>query len=193
MRWVCVEVLGRDLWSGEKLGRSNGGAAFEGGGKKGEEWVDLCALWKGVRGLRLGIKGSVRFDKRRTLEIDGSAGWNGELGGVSNASNAEMDRTEEENGLLNTDLEWIQGGLLQMTSLGWIELEIEDGDMQREAKFSFCQELATVLNKQRDRNDGRMDAVEVIFVERIRVDEIEEEELTNHGGASNESSDILVA
>jgi hypothetical protein len=79
----------------------------------------------------------------------------------------EMDKR----GLLNTNLEWIQYGLVLMKSLRWIELEIEDECMSRDTKLSFCQELSNVLNDKRDRSDGWTGEVEVIFVERVKPEE----------------------
>jgi hypothetical protein len=83
-----------------------------------------------------------------------------------------------------------------MPSLRWIELEIEDEDVSRDTKLSFCQELASVLNERRDREDNWMGDVRVIFVERVLIEKIKEKEFVYYGGLPGdayESGETLIA
>jgi hypothetical protein len=200
IRYVSVEVLGRDIWVGgmARIGGAIGGAATSTlvnsgvgrvtstgfGGKEGKgvgEWRELCELWEGVWGLRLGIKGSVVLDGRKAadVEVDGERGWNGEGGKWSAPSNTDSEFSEEkkkhqERGILNVQMEWVINGLLSMKSLRWIELEIEDEDVDRGVKLEFCAELETTLSELRNRDDGWTDGVQVVFVERIPEQQKEE-------------------
>ena len=131
------------------------------------EWRDLCTLWKGVWGLRMCIKGSVIMGG--TKAIDGTS--------ISNPSKSDC----EEKMLLSTELEWVQHGLAKLQSLRWIELEIEDEDVDRQVKLEFCRELGVLLNKKSVRGDSWDGDVAVVFLERIEV-EVEEEPFQWFGG-----------
>ena len=71
-------------------------------------------------------------------------------------------------------MEWVIDGLLRMKSLRWIELEIEGEDVDRGVKIQFCTELEATLRELRNRDDGWMDDVQVVFVERILEEQKEE-------------------
>jgi hypothetical protein len=156
MRWVGVEVLGRDLWV-------NGNGGKRGEGKDGrirgvEEWMELCGLWNGVWGLRLGIKGDVVVEKRK-VAIQGQGGLERQ------AVTLFQDRKEgNDRGVLDVNLEWIEG-LKKMRSLRWVELEIEDENISRETKLSFCQELETHLST------NHINHTKIIFIEKIKAEE----------------------
>jgi len=127
MRWVGIEVLGRDLWSVGNLGAGN------------QEWEQLCEFWKGIKGLRLAIRGPVYKGR----------GKEGELSFATQPPKSEQT-------LLDAKLPWIQKGLLQMENLHLIELEIADEDASREGKLAFCVALASALG------------VKVLFTEKIK-------------------------
>lgn len=143
LRWVGVEVLGRDL---EVIGmRGVGGGVggqcevvgFEGWRVRGE-WESVCALWCGVRGLRLFVKGGL-------CREDGM----GEC-------------------LLDVTESWVVNGLLKMGSLRWLELEIEDEDIEREGKVWFCAELEKAFNSS-ENDDKCVNEVKVVFIERVEA------------------------
>ena len=163
---MSVEVLGRDLWVGgmASLGGGIGGSTTY--GEKGlGEWRELCGLWEGVWGLRLGVKESIVLGRGV-----GHVSWNGQAGKRTDLDQAEIDqekRTLEERGILNVQMEWVMDGLLRMKTLRWIELEIEDEDVDREVKLAFCAELERVLSEPRNREDGWRDDVKVVLVERV--------------------------
>ena len=167
------------------LGGGIGGGATN--GEKGlGEWTELCGLWEGVWGLRLGLKGSMGLDRDVS-----HVSWNGQAGKWTDLDQSgiyQEKRTLEERGLLNVQLEWVMDGLLRMKSLRWIELEIEDEDVDREVKLAFCAELERVLSELRNREDSWMDDVRVDLVERVlkkeeklHVDEPGEEEVWRAG------------
>jgi len=127
MRWVGIEVLGRDLWSVGNLGAGN------------QEWEQLCEFWKGVKGLRLAIRGPICKGSEREGELSFAT---------------QLPKSEQT--LLDAELPWIQKGLLQMKNLHLIELEIADEDMSREEKLAFCVALASALG------------VKVSFTEKVK-------------------------
>lgn len=186
MRYVSIEVLGRDLWNGGTASLSEsvgGGATSTAGvvGAKGDagargvrEWRELCSLWEGVWGLRLVVKGSLVSCSNTA--IGNQEGWNSEDGKWTGGEQANSrDRENEKQrvgGILDARMEWVVDGLLRMKSLRWIELEIEDEDVERGVKLEFCVELENVLSQLRNRDDGWMDDVKVRFVE--RAGEVEE-------------------
>lgn len=136
IRNTTIEILGRDLWIGG-MESSTGGF----GGKEGKgvgEWRELCAMWSGVRDLRLGIKGSLM-----------------------------VDSDCEKVCILDVERDWVAHGLCRMTSLRWLEVELEDEDISRETKLAFCVELQSVLGAK------------VVFVEKVRK---EEPKLVYYGG-----------
>lgn len=191
IRWTAVEVLGRDLCNGslESSRASIGGLAGASlassriGSCKGiDEWVDLCRFWKGVWGLRLGIKGRVILTSL-SMPV-GSMGWNGELDVVAAPSSFKDVRQS----ILDTDLGWIQKGLLLMNSLRCIRIEIEDDETSRDTKILFCRNLKYVLNKKRDRSDGWLGDVQVVFVERIIVEEEPAKDFVWYGGRPEDGS-----
>lgn len=178
-----MEVLGRDLWVGgmARLGGGIGGGVTSTGGYGGKEgkgvgeFRELCGLWDGVWGLRLGIRGSVVID-RKVADVD-QAGWNDESGkwsaGGERQDEASVERKKHKRrGILDVQMEWVIDGLLWMKGLRWIELEIEDEDVDRDVKIEFCAELEDVLTELRNRDDGWMGDVKVFFVEQIT--EVEE-------------------
>lgn len=180
MRWAAIEVLGRDLTSGsmEVIGGSIGGLAGMAldslkNSRKGGEWTDLCVLWKGVWGLRLGIKGKVASEK-----VGNEKGLEGNddlpLAKIDPLSSVARDQKIQDDDVLNTAQPWVQNGLLRMKSLRFIEIEIDDADVTRDTKISFCVALGDILNEKRDRSDGWSGDVKVIFVERVTVEEEEE-------------------
>lgn len=148
MRWARVEVLGRDL-------KDSWVATMVGGRAGGGEWKDLCGLWAGdvpgsaqdgLWGLRLGIKGRV-----------GTAGLKTEV----DSSETVCDSTQPVNrGVMDVDAEWVTAGLGQMRALRWLELDIEDNEIERKDKAEFCLALGKKLSSQ-----GRK--VDVLFVEKV--------------------------
>jgi hypothetical protein len=145
--------------------------------------------------VRLGVKGSVGG----SVEVDGSRGWNGEDGpsalSAGNQGQKGQAEKEKEKGILDVEKEWVVDGLLQMRNLRWIELEIEDEDVDRETKLQFCAELEEAFNspssttnsevkEQRERN------VQVIFVERVKVEEkpVSNEDFVWYGGTPGDDS-----
>jgi len=88
--------------------------------------------------------------------------------GLRDPSNIDQENSKpKEFSLLNAQMGWVVDGLLRMKSLRWIELEIEDTDVDRVLKLAFCVELESVLSALRNRDDGWMDDVKVVFVERV--------------------------
>ncbi|KAL3425907.1 hypothetical protein PVAG01_02698 [Phlyctema vagabunda] len=80
MRYVGLEVVARDLVP--RPGTDS-------------PWEAICAMWSGVRGMTLGIKGPKE---------------------IPHAAHGDV---------LNLDLPWVTQGLLKLGNLRWIELEIE--------------------------------------------------------------------
>jgi len=152
MRWPTVEVLGRDLW----VGSSSSGPGIDEEMRKGE-WWDLCSMWSGVWGLKLVIKGKATLRSCPLNSLPKTSETSGE------ASKADS--------ILNTELEWIQDGLLCLHQLRWVEIEIEDESVDRDVKLRFCHELGKVMGD-----------VRVVFIERIRV-EVPDKEFKWYGGA----------
>lgn len=179
MRYVGVEVLGRDLKvdGTGKIGTSVGVA------ERGE-WWELCSLWKGAWGLRLGLKGAVGSEKTRL--VDGSGGWNGEHG------QAGDEGEEKASGVLDVKAGWVKEGLLNMRQLRWVEIEVEDEDVEREEKIRFCGELEAVFNTelQQDMDGEERRKVKVIFIERRKVaeDPVSNKDFTWYGGTPGDDS-----
>jgi hypothetical protein len=71
-----------------------------------------------------------------------------------------------------------------MKSLRCIEIEIEDRNISRDTKLSFCKLLRKLLNKRGDRSDNWSGDVKVVFVERVRVFEKLERAFSGYGGYS---------
>ncbi|TAQ88154.1 hypothetical protein B7494_g3541 [Chlorociboria aeruginascens] len=155
IRWINVEVLGRDLL---RNGWADIGGAEESGllkclhGTKAEEWEDLCNLLKGLWGMKLGIKGN----------------YGGKDGNEDSDSAEQVEMTSE--GIFDTNQEWIRG-LLSMDSLRWIELEIEDENTGRGEKLRFCRDLEHTLDKSRETSWGGH--TKVILVEKIKHEKAE--------------------
>jgi hypothetical protein len=169
MRSTGVEVLGRDLCVNGMLRHGGSGRT---GGKGVGEWMELCGLWSGVWGLSLRIKGSVL--QRWSGEVDENKGWNGQ--GSGKLSEEEMADAKErerlrDRSILNVEMEWVIDGLRRMKSLRWIELEIEDEDVERYDKLAFCRALEVTLTQLRNRDDGWQGDVKVVFIERINEEE----------------------
>jgi hypothetical protein len=179
MRYVGVEVLGRDL---KVDGTAEIGAPV--GVVERGEWWELCSLWRGVQGLRLGIKGAVAGEKGRM--VDGSGGGNGEHGQAGDEGEGK------ESGVLDVKTEWVTEGLLQMRQLRWVEIEVEDEDVEREAKIRFCGELEAAFNTelQQDMDGEERTKVKVIFIERRRVaeDPVSNKDFTWYGGTPGNDS-----
>jgi len=87
-------------------------------------------------------------------------------------------------------LDWVQDGLMHMESLRWIELEIEDEDVDRDTKLTFCHQLAQALNTGRDSSDKWEGNVKVIFVERVQVQDTKGDgkEFVYYGGEPGDDS-----
>jgi hypothetical protein len=196
MRFTGVEVLGRDLRV-DGMRRLGGGIGVAGLG----EWWELCRLWKGVWGLRLGVKGAVC--EKRKVEVDGTVGWNGELGTVD-------EQLEPDNGILDVNAEWVQHGLLQMKELRWIEIEIEDEDVSRETKIAFCGQLEEAFNQlavwreedvkdvkeketgkeREEEHDSKERNIKIILIERLKLaeDPVSNKDFTWYGGTAGDDS-----
>jgi hypothetical protein len=189
MRWVGVEVLGRDLCGG--LSTSGMVSKWdvvikdgEEGDKATSEWVELCSLWEDVWGLRLGVKGSCK------LKSGGAGDWV-EEGGIwvrPEEIAIMMERKKKEGdkrSMLDVEREWVSEGLRRMKKLRWIELEIEDEDVEREEKLNFCGQLEEKLNEGRQEGDARC---RVVFVERIKKEELKNKDFTWYGGEPGDDS-----
>ncbi|KAE9367231.1 hypothetical protein N431DRAFT_350719 [Stipitochalara longipes BDJ] len=181
IRYVGVEVLARDLRVDgmARIGGGIGGASVR--GREMGEWWELCGLWRGVWGLRLGVKGAVGEKK---IE-DGKAGWNGELGPL---------KDEQERGVLDVSAEWVADGLLKMKSLRWVEIEIEDEDVSQEAKIAFCGELEAAFNtihpaEQRESKEEKR-KVNIILISRLPAPEepVSNKDFTWYGGTADDDS-----
>lgn len=142
-----MDVLARDLWG-------------VGEGNEGREWPDLCSLWKGVRVLKIRIKGSPRKERTPIFSTDGKV-----------AFDVDFDRREEEKEkeLLNVQRSWIRDGLLRLGSLRVLELGIEDEAVGEERKRAFCGELEWAFGEERRRRreegpDGWEGDVKVSFI-----------------------------
>jgi hypothetical protein len=179
MRYVGVEVLGRDL----KVDGTGKIGASVGVAERGE-WWELCSLWKGAWGLRLGIKGAVGGEKTRL--VDGSGGWNGEHGQTGD------EGEEKASGVLDVKAGWVKEGLLNMRQLRWVEIEVEDEDVEREEKIRFCGELEAAFNTelQQDMDGEERRKVKVIFIERRKVveDPVSNKDFTWYGGTPGDDS-----
>lgn len=106
-----------------------------------EGWKEACALWSGVRDCKITIKGDLSTER---VDEDGQ----------------KLMVT-----ILDVHAEWVLDGLCQLKNLRYLELEIEDGDAQREEKVGFCADLAMTLEQ-----------VQIVFREEI---ELVEEEVPN--------------
>ena len=184
IRWVGVEVLGRDLWGN---GTTKGGAVAEGAascavygagsyGRQNKEWRELCELWGGVWGLRLALKGSIVRTPGSEADPDGSVGWNGEWGSWARDQGSEKDQELPQESLLDIDQVWIKQGLCEMRSLRWVEIEIEDEAVTREEKVAFCRALEETLDASRDRADAWQGRFSVAFVEKVSIEDDGERE-----------------
>jgi len=177
MRWARLEVLRRDL-------EDTWVATMVGGRPGTGEWKDLCRLWSGevetgdvgLLGLRLGIKGRVGAYVVGEA-IDGS-------GGVSVAfveSATRGDNIDEyqnrQKGLLDVNAQWITQGLAQMRALRWLEIEIEDDDISRDAKVDFCMNLGQKLSEISGRR------IEVLFAEKLGEEENDKARRDDMGSA----------
>ncbi|KAH8594665.1 hypothetical protein B0O99DRAFT_687443 [Bisporella sp. PMI_857] len=156
VRWTSLEVLARDLRTGgmDSIGGGIGGLAsmsLDGRGKGSGEWIDLCRLWERVLGLKLSIKGSLNAIVDGSINISGNEGCEG-------------------NHLLNANYDWVQGGVLHLKSLRFLELEIEDETIDRETKLAFCRDLCRMLSEKRDREDGWRADLKVVLVEKFKVE-----------------------
>ncbi len=164
MRWARVEVLRRDL--------EDTGVATMVGARPGiGEWKDLCGLWSGdmengeggLWGLRLGIKGRVGAHIVGEA-IDGSGGVSVIFMGSATEGHIIDQYQNRQKVLLDVDAQWITQGLAQMKALRWLEVEIEDDDISRNAKVDFCANLGKKLGD----TSGRR--IEVIFAEKLVED-----------------------
>jgi hypothetical protein len=143
-----------------------------------EEWMELCGLWSGVWGLRLGIKGDVIVEKRRIAIQSG-----GQLEGQA-VTLFQDKKDESDKGILDVKLDWVEG-LKKMRSLRWVEMEIEDEDTFRETKLSFCQELEKHLNISNPNHHVR-----IIFIEKIKAEEkvVSNKDFVWYGGEPGDDS-----
>lgn len=152
MRWARLEVLGRDLqdsWACDMVGGTAGGG----------EWLDLCNLWSsGLWGLRLGIKGSITGSITGSSAID--KGW------VEGGPLLEAEALKKiSGGVLDVDAEWAVEGLGQMKALRWVEIEIEDMNIDRDLKVQFCVDLGKRLSTP----ERKIDVVSVEKVEEMKA------------------------
>lgn len=198
MRNVAVEVLGKDLWvgglerraSGGVNGRSSGSGTGSGsgigkvegstsstggvGGKEGKgvgQWRELCGLWSGIRNLKLTIKGGLVIDTR---------------------SSGSSEHISGRLSVLNTNCEWVSHGLMALTSLRTLELEIEDTDVPSESKMAFCAALERCLVTKDRKAMGADDWVgdtRVIFMEKTRVvQDTKKDKFVYYGGDPGDDS-----
>lgn len=193
LRNVAIEVLGRDLWvSGLErgggfaggIGTGKGSSSTGGvGGKEGKgvgQWRELCGFWGGVQSLKMVVKGGLFVD---ALAPGG--------GGISNSDSPAQTQIQGTSGIciLNTDCEWVSHGLLAMSSLRTLELEIEDKDVSCEVKAGFCAALEGALNSEErktGRRDGWIGDTRVVFVERVKI--VPKEKFVYYGGEPGDES-----
>ncbi|KAF4630432.1 hypothetical protein G7Y89_g7699 [Cudoniella acicularis] len=170
VRWVEVEVLGREL-----VGEWDRGNAVSMEVSYGcAEWKEVCGLWGGkegeggVRGLSLRVRGSC---------------LSGGLGGRKKMKNWwDVERVGAEQGLgggerivLDVSATWVLSGLLQLRCLRFLELEIDDSNVERNVKIQFCRDVETAFRDvKEERNDGWEGDTKVAFVESAK--EVVEEE-----------------
>jgi hypothetical protein len=53
---------------------------------------------------------------------------------------------EKKATMLDVNSKWVSEGLCRMKGLRWIELEIDDEEVEREVKIRFCGELEEKLS-----------------------------------------------
>lgn len=165
MRHVSIEVLGRDLWVGG-LERCTSPKSSTGGvgGREGKgvgEWRDLCGFWSGAWSLKLVVKGNLFVDRPTPRDFSAVTG-----------AAIDPDLVGSKACILNKECEWVAHGLLALNSLRYLELEIEDGDVNREVKLTFCAELEGALNteeRKEKRSDRWIGNTRVVFSQRSKV------------------------
>ena len=148
--------MGVGVGSGSGIGKVEGSTSSTGGvgGKEGKgvgQWRELCGLWSGIRNLKLTIKGGLVIDTR---------------------SSGSSEHISGRLSVLNTNCEWVSHGLMALTSLRTLELEIEDTDVPSESKMAFCAALERCLVTKDRKAMGADDWVgdtRVIFMEKTRV------------------------
>ncbi|CZT12239.1 uncharacterized protein RAG0_16134 [Rhynchosporium agropyri] len=151
MRCVSIEVLGKDLWG--RMGgieREERMSVLAGSEENGlGEWRELCTLWSGVRDLKMVIKGSLSHD---ALSVSAP----GLSSSTTISGPSETPAHSNRGSILTENFHWIAHGLLALTGLRTVELEIEDVDTSREIKMEFCAALERTLNFE-ERKEGRLD------------------------------------
>lgn len=169
MRWVSLEVLTRDLTSKTATHERDAQVLTEEelAQRARSEWAELCTLWEGVWSLRLGLKGSI---KAKSTQSSSDAGF------MTRPEELSLGwvQEQEDKGVLDVQSEWVQQGLLKMKSLRWLELELEDENVDRSDKMAFCQELEEEMNKREvDSSQVWKDPVKVVFVEKTKAPELD--------------------
>lgn len=162
MRCVGIEILTSDLGGN---GGSSSSREEEKKKKCGNDWTQLCEMWKGVTVLKLCIKGSVVItEKPRNIT----------------AEQDDVEASDEKAGLirqgrtvLDISRPWVTNGLFQLRSLRLIELEISDEGSSRESKVNFCASLKQVFKTTHIGNVDRPREVKVILVEKTKIEEKE--------------------
>lgn len=139
MRFVGVEIGGVELvgWKGSCA----------------PEWLQLCALWKGVHGVSLSVRGKVdgygvlltmspvQYEltyKRLSPQVQRA------LQGTFNLP-GDQSQVFIEKSVLDIEADWVIKGLKQMESLRYFELAILDRKCGKEEKLKFEKELKALL------------------------------------------------
>lgn len=155
MRFVRLEVFARDVSEAVVVFAAAGatGAASSSSsssrtactnGTRFADWVQLCGLWSGVRGLRL----VVWMEGGGAYQVWGAGKGNG-VG----------DPWE----LVRTRTEWIRQGLGALKELRQLEVELADVKWTGEEKVKWCEMLREALVSCNARTD-----VNVVCVAKIR-------------------------
>lgn len=176
MRYARLEVLGRDL----KDSLVTAAGSSENGTDRGE-WNSLCSFWgggefgAGLWGLRLGIRGRVEevsdepSDEGlgRDFMPTGEEGIEllGEVDGELTYWQPRVNSKPRNQNVLDIEAPWITAGIALMTNLRWLELEIEDDQVETGAKVQFCLDLERKLG------------IDVFYVERM-IDESQKKSMS---------------
>lgn len=144
LRHVQLEALARDLWRERGEIKTGGVDAF----------IEACGLWSGVRVLKIILKGAVLVDEAKWGVGEGSAITDSSTGADGSAdqnkdesqTKSEAEKWRTSNAVLDVNKDWITRGILSLHSLRTLEIAIEDEEVPRSHKLSFCSTLSSLFN-----------------------------------------------